>query len=104
MNLADFILMLRCLHNIDGYRLEPEFSGDAQARFCRDPVRYLLSCDDAHAERIWTELQKRFGRNQGLGYSIFRREDGKLIEEPPPPAALEWDPFEQRFRVHIQEE
>ena len=59
-DLDAFILRLKCLHNVDGYTLEPHFSLYEQMRFCRNPVRYLLTCDDADRAIIWRALEARY--------------------------------------------
>ena len=64
--LEQFVLRLKCLHNLDGYVLEPVFGHDEQARFCRNPEHFLLACDDEHRAIIWRELEKRYARNVAI--------------------------------------
>ena len=55
---ARFLNRLRSLHNIDGDLL-PELSKDEQREFVRGPVVYFLRADDAQAQAIWREIEKR---------------------------------------------
>ncbi len=60
MSLHQFLNRVRSLFNIDGYLL-PELSEAEQVAFVRDPVRYLMRCDDGQARAIWREIEERQG-------------------------------------------
>jgi hypothetical protein len=64
--MEEFIMLLKSLHNVDGYCLEPEFGQERQAAFCRDPVHHLLVSDQEHRERIWQEVLKRHERSLAM--------------------------------------
>lgn len=83
-DLEQFIIRLRTLHNIDGNCLEPGFDYDKQAAFCRDPVRYILSCSDEDRAVIWRELDKRYQRN----WKIYLE---RWVKRNPFPRAVEGD-------------
>ena len=53
-----FTNCVRSLFNIDGYLL-PELSGEHQAQFLRDPVRYFIGTDKQQQDAIWREVSKR---------------------------------------------
>ena len=53
-----FLNRLRSLFNIDGHQL-PELALEERRAFTGDPVGYLISASDAHADAIWREVEKR---------------------------------------------
>jgi hypothetical protein len=53
-----FINRIRSLFNIDGYTL-PELTREQQSAFLRDPVRYLLTTDEAQSYAIMREVENR---------------------------------------------
>ena len=53
-----FINRVRSLFNIDGWLL-PELTKAQQEEFIADPVRYFIHTDDAQANAIFREVEKR---------------------------------------------
>ena len=58
MDTHSFQNRIRSLSNIDGYLL-PELSQDEQAAFLRDPVGFFLRANDAQADAIFREVERR---------------------------------------------
>jgi hypothetical protein len=58
MTTHDFINRLKTLWDIDGDLL-PELTAEEQYDFMTDPIRYLIHANDAQAEAIMREVEKR---------------------------------------------
>lgn len=54
----DFINRVRSLFNIDGFLL-PELDKDDHLEFMRDPVRFFIRTEDAKADAIFREVERR---------------------------------------------
>jgi hypothetical protein len=53
-----FINRIRSLFNIDGYRL-PELTREQQSQFLGDPVRFILTADEAASDAVMREVESR---------------------------------------------
>ena len=58
MDTHSFRNRIRSLSNIDGYLL-PEFLHDERAAFLRDPVGFFLRANDAQADAVFREVERR---------------------------------------------
>lgn len=60
MTLREFHNGLRILHSIDADEFEQAGADPADyAAFSRDPARFLIRCDDATADALWTVIHRR---------------------------------------------
>ena len=59
MDKNEFLNRLRILYSIDGWELDNFLNDDAQDKFMRDPIRFLLRSDDERQDKIWAIIERR---------------------------------------------
>ena len=54
-----FMNNLKILHSLDQCEVGQDIMRGQWDKFCDDPVRFLMRCDDETADAIWVAMEKR---------------------------------------------